>query len=155
MQSGSAEPWWLLCRVRARLCALPLEHVAETMRPLPIESLAGGPGFVSGLSVIRGLPIPVVDAGAVLGMREPARPTRFVTLKAGGKPVAVAVEEVLGIRELASASLRELPPLLREAGSEVVSAVGTLDAELLMVLQTARLVPESVWQALEALTASP
>jgi purine-binding chemotaxis protein CheW len=63
----------LLCRVRERLCALPLAHVVETMRPLPIEPLGGMPGFVQGIAIIRGAPVPVVDAGALLGSAGAAR----------------------------------------------------------------------------------
>ena len=51
----------LVVMVGARACAIPLDHVAETMRPLPIEPVAGTPGFVRGVSVIRGAPTPVVD----------------------------------------------------------------------------------------------
>jgi purine-binding chemotaxis protein CheW len=140
----------LLCRVRSSLCALPLEHVAETMRPMPVTVIAGLPSFVRGISVIRGIAIPVVDAGALLGSHEPPEPTRFVTLKTEERHVALAVEQVVGIRELAAVSLQDLPPLLRTANADLVAAVGMLDSELLLVLQTARIVPESVWQTLQA-----
>ena len=46
------------------LAALPLEHVVETMRPLPVEPLGDAPRFILGLSIVRGEPIPVVDVGA-------------------------------------------------------------------------------------------
>ena len=136
----------LLCRVRERLCSLPLQYVVETMRPLPVALLAGLPAFVRGMSVVRGVAVPVVDAGAILGSGHPPRPTRFVTLRTGENLVALSVEEVLGVRELTLSSFRELPPLLREAAGDVLSAIGTLDTSLLFALQTARIVPESVWQ---------
>ncbi len=56
----------LVVMVGARACAFPLHHVAETMRPLPIEPVAGTPSFVRGVSVIRGMPTPVVDLKALL-----------------------------------------------------------------------------------------
>jgi purine-binding chemotaxis protein CheW len=138
----------LICRARARLCALPLEHVIETMRPLPIEALAGMPSFVRGLSVIRGTPIPVVDAGVLLGTDEGAGSTRFVTLRTGQRQVALSVEEVLGVRSFPAASIADLPPLLRDAGSEVISALGLLDADLLFVLRAARILSDEAWRAL-------
>jgi purine-binding chemotaxis protein CheW len=101
------------------------------------------------MSVIRGTAIPVVDAGALLGSDEPPEPTRFVTLKTEEKRVALAVEQVVGIRELTAVSLQDLPPLLRNAKADLVAAVGILDSELLLVLQTARIVPESVWRTLQ------
>lgn len=139
----------LLCRARSRLCALPLHHLLETMRPLPIEPLAGMPPFVRGLSLIRGGPVPVVDVGVLLGASEPPRPTRFVTLRTGDRRVALAVEGVLGVRELTSESLDALPPLLGDASRVAISAVAALDRELLLVLETAHLVPESLWPILD------
>ncbi len=139
----------LLCRMRSHLCAVPLEHVAETMRPMPVTPLAGAPPFVQGMSVIRGAAIPVVDAGSLLGAAAPGAPTRFVTLKTAGKHVALAVEEVIGIRSLAAVATSDLPPLLRAANAELVSSVGMLDRELLLILQTACIVPESVWQSIQ------
>jgi purine-binding chemotaxis protein CheW len=45
----------LLFRSGGRLCALRLESVRETTRPLPIEPIAGTPPFVLGISVMRGV----------------------------------------------------------------------------------------------------
>lgn len=138
----------LLCRARGRSCALRIEHLVETMRPLPVEAFPGVRPFVTGLSIVRGVPVPVIDLGALLGCPEPPHATRFVTVKAAGRQVALAVEEVVGIRELPEA-LTSLPPLLGDAAGEAVSAVAALDAALLLVLQAARLVPDSVWQELD------
>jgi hypothetical protein len=44
-----------------------------------------------------------------------------------------------------------LPPLLRDAAVEAVAAIGTLDAELLLFLRTARIVPEDLLSRLDAL----
>lgn len=127
----------LLFRVRTRLCALPIAYILEIMRPLPIEPVAAAPDFVLGVSLIRGLPTPVVDTGALIGASEPADFRRFVTLKSGESGVALAVEEVLGVRDLPPASLKRLPPLLRDASTEILSALGSLDAELLTLLKLA------------------
>jgi chemotaxis signal transduction protein len=63
--------------------------------------------------------------------------------------VALAVEGVLGVRELTSESLDALPPLLGDASRVAISAVAALDRELLLVLETAHLVPESLWPILD------
>jgi purine-binding chemotaxis protein CheW len=135
----------LLCRVPPRLIGLPIDHVIETMRPLPVERLSGGPHYVSGLSVIRGVPVPVVDIRRLLGEGD-LRPERFVTVRAGDRTVALAVGQVDGICTLRTESLRAVPPLLRSAGAGVVAAMGTVDTELLLVLRSALMVPEDIWQ---------
>jgi purine-binding chemotaxis protein CheW len=63
----------------------------------------------------------------------------------GPRKVALAVDAVVGLRHLDPGTLGSLPPLLREAGAEVVSAMGILDSELLLLLRSAKVVPESVW----------
>lgn len=111
--------------------------------------IPGLPAAVKGVAVIRGAPVPVVDAACLL-VGEGPEPTRFVTLKVGARHVALAVEEVLGIRTIEAAALEGLPQLLTDASQTAVSAIGTLDQQLLVVLETARLVPEAAWSAIDA-----
>ena len=139
--------FWLLCRLGTHLCALPLENVVEAMRPLPIEPLVGAPRFVQGLSIVRGSPVPVVDAASLFDARE-VESQRWVTIRTGDRLVALAVDSVLGIRSIGSSSSKELPPLLREADGEIISAIGTLDAELLLFLSAARIVPQASYESL-------
>ncbi len=146
----------LLCRVGTRVCALPIAHVEETMRPLPIEQLAGMPAFVLGLSIIRGSPIPVIDANVLLASApKDGRIQRFVTVKIGARRAALLVDAVIGVRALESTSTEALPPLLSHTASDVLQAVGALDADLLLVLRSARIVPESVWSTIEMHLAAP
>lgn len=141
----------LVVTVGALACALPLQHVAETMRPLPIEPVAGAPRFVRGVSVIRGVPTPVVDLKSLVGNGEhSATYGRFVTLKLGERRVALGVDGVVGLRTLDSSQLGELPPILRGVATDPIEALGARDAQLLVVLQAARIVPEEVWTTLEA-----
>ena len=119
------------------------------MRPLAVEAIAGGPAFVRGLAVVRGVPIPVVDAALLLS-GEASHPTRFVTVKTGRRRIALAVDAVVGVVEIPLGSVDALPLLFQDAGTDAISDVGTLDAELLIVLRSARLIPEAFWATLEA-----
>src|ERR1700730_6787858 len=113
----------LVVRVQTRVCAVPLMHVVETMRPLPVESITGMPSFVRGVSIIRGVPTPVVDLGAVLGALGGCA-ERIVTLRLGDRQVALSVDAVLGVRDLDLSAIHELPPLLRGASQDVLEAIG-------------------------------
>ncbi|MFT3698545.1 MAG: chemotaxis protein CheW [Kofleriaceae bacterium] len=126
----------LIARVGSLTCALPIEHVVETMRPLPVEPRGDQP-FVKGLSIIRGEPTVVIDT-AVLLATERANPTRFVVVRAGSRKVALTFDAVLGVENL-GAKLTELPPLARTAG-DVVRSIGAVDRDLYVVLEAARLV---------------
>lgn len=146
----------LVVMVGTRACAIPLHHVAETMRPLPIQSVAGMPNFVRGVSVVRGTPTPVVDLKALLENSENSLSYgRFVSLKLEERRVVIGVDSVVGLKHLDSAQLGELPPLLRDVNTDLIESFGTRDAELLLVLRAAHIVPDEVWASLEETEAAP
>jgi len=91
--------------------------------------------------------VPVVNA-ALLFDAHGVESQRWVTIKAGDRLVALAVDSVLGIRSIGASSTKELPPLLRDADGEIVFAIGTLDAELLLFLSAARIVPQALRESL-------
>ncbi|WP_437580872.1 chemotaxis protein CheW [Sorangium sp. So ce887] len=138
----------LVVRVRSWVCALPLTAVAETLRALDVRSVPGAPRFVRGLAVLRGAHVPVVDLAALLGVTDGQRGARLVSVRAGARPLALEVDEVLGIRELDPAALERTPPLLSRALPECVDSLGTLDGQSMALLETARLLPEAAWSAL-------
>ena len=127
-------------------CALPIEHVVETMRPLPVVPMGEMPPFVLGLAVVRGAPVLVIGAARLLGV-ESGEPTRFVVVRAGARRAALAVDAVLDVRPFGRAELAALPGLVR---ADVVAQIGAADAGLVVVLEAARAVPAEVWAAAEA-----
>jgi purine-binding chemotaxis protein CheW len=145
----------LLVRVPGAVCALPLAEVIETMRPMPLEPLANTSDFILGITLIRGAAVPVIDLTAVFNNPSRRSCERFVTVRVGTGCVALAVQSVIGIFDLSNRNCESMPPLLKNARTEVVEAIGSRDAELLFVLQAARLVPDSVWKAIQKVQAAP
>ncbi len=137
----------LLVQAAGHTCALDLSQVIEIMRPLPVDQVAGVPGFVSGLSRIRGMPVPVVSLAALFGVdRAPC--TRFVIVRAGQRRVALSVQAVPGVQEFSTSALGQMPPLLRDAAAGAIQAVGASDSELLFILNMGILVPAGSWPSL-------
>jgi len=132
----------LLVRAGGMLCALPLAHVVETMRPLPVDAIGSSQTFVRGLALVRGEPTLVIDLARLLGARE-SSPRRFVSVRTGTRTVALAVDEVIGTRVLSRDELRALPPLLRAAELGSLAAIARHDAELLAVLESGQIVSAS------------
>lgn len=139
---------FLVFHIQRQLCAMPLDHVVEIMRPLPVEAITGAPMMVKGAAVIRGAPLPVLDLSA-LWQDETEPPRRFITVKAGERHIALAVTSVEGLRYLPRKVMGEIPPLLSDARAHAVAAIGALDSNLLMVLNASHIVPESVWVAIQ------
>jgi purine-binding chemotaxis protein CheW len=144
-EERSAATFWLLCRAASRLCAFPVSHVVEAMRPTAIDAVAGVPAPMLGLSVIRGVPTPVLDAGWLFGSTT-ERCERFVVIRVCERTVAFAVEKTVGVRFIDTEESRALPPLMGDA--HAMSALKALDHELAFFVETARVVPEDVLQSM-------
>jgi purine-binding chemotaxis protein CheW len=138
---------WLLCRAGAYVCALPLPFVIEILRVLPVEALSSAPRFVRGLCILRGSPVPVIDTTLLLG-KAGGEANRLVAVRNGSRTIALLVESVLGVRTIGTEACQDLPPLLRDCAADAVSAIGTLDAELLLFLGAARIVSDAVLDGL-------
>lgn len=139
---------FVMCEAAGHRCALPVSSVEETMRPLPVESVEGAPGFVVGVALVRGEPTPVVDLRVLLGgagEREPAR--RWVTLRGRGRRVALAVDAVDRVETLTGERATALPSLLEGAANAYVDAIGERNRELYVVLRAARLLDDDALQA--------
>ncbi len=139
---------WLIVRAGSRACAIALDAVIETMRPLPVVPMPGTPPSVLGSAVIRGAAVPVVHAATLFGEAH-VRPARFVTLRVAGRCVALAVDDVIGFRNADAMKQAAMPPLLSQASEHAVAALTVSDDELVLVLEGMRLVPPDVWTALE------
>jgi purine-binding chemotaxis protein CheW len=145
----------LLCQVDASYLAIPISHVIEVTRPLAVTRLPDAPSWVSGVAVLRGIATPVIDArkllaGAAESGEAPSPPppaTRWVALRIDDRRVALAVDAVLRAHSLAPEMSQEVPPLL--GSTRAITALGTLDKKLLMVLAGARLLASDAFASME------
>lgn len=151
MMADSPRSEWRVALLRAgeHRCALPLSSVSEVMRPQPVSELPNVPAYVRGVAIIRGRPTPVVDLGALLG-ESPIEATRLISLKTGPQPIALAVEAVDGIADLAVSSVTALPGLLSSVEADFASELAVLDGRLFAVLEASRLLSAEVWAACAA-----
>ena len=167
----------LVFRAGPLLCALRLDEVIETMRPLDVQPLAGTPAFVLGISVLRGVPTPVIDVARLLsggsGAQEGAESgvagsggadsgraerggadsggaERFVAVRTERGAVAFAIGTVLGIRTVDASATGGHPALLGARSSHLVAGVSAVGTEPLLLLQSMRAVPDEVWEAAAA-----
>lgn len=113
------------------------------------------PSYVLGIAIVRGVPTPVVDLGALIeGVRTSSLP-RFVSLRVANRIVALAVSQVLSVSTRDLDTLSSVPPLLGDVANTAIESLGRLDADLVVVLRASRIIPESVLDALAAETAAP
>ena len=128
-------------------CALGISHVLEVMRPLPVRKIDQAPRAVCGLSMIRGIPVPVVELSRLLTGAE-SKPARLILLRVGDRRVAIAVDSVLGIRHMGISPPDSLPPLMSKAAGKIVEELTTLDKDLVFLLNAGCIVPDGAWPTL-------
>jgi chemotaxis signal transduction protein len=60
---------------------------------------------------------------------------------------AFAVGSVVGVAQLESSAIDDLPSLVADADTDqgIVAAIGKVDADLFLILELARAIPESDW----------
>jgi chemotaxis signal transduction protein len=119
------------------------------MRALPVKAVASAPDYIRGLCIVRGEAVAVVDLGLLVG-GSATECRRLVTVRTGERTIALAASDVLGVHGIALNELKDLPPLLHEAGNDTIAAIGTLDAELLFFLRTARVIAPDLLDRLVA-----
>ena len=120
----------LIFGVGRLLCALPLVDVVETIRPLPVQPLAGAEGLILGLAVIRGEAVPVLDTARLLGAPV-GEPSRFVTTATARGTVAFAAGHVVGVRAAEPDHSKTLP-----GTGSLVTGVGVLDGQPLLFIRS-------------------
>ena len=143
---------YLIVRVAGRLLALPVDHVAEVLRFPALEAGTAGHAGAAllGFATLRGALVPVLGLGALLGFENnllDVTAARVVSARVDGLPVALVVDEVIGVRSVDAASLQAIS---LPGGAEQVW--GTFDAGFAQMIEAGGLVPGELWTALQATT---
>ena len=89
----------------------------------------------------------VIDTGLLIS-NQATDCQRLITIRTGGRTIALAAEAVLGIVAIDADKLGRLPPLLGDGAADTIAAIGSLDAELLFFLQTTRIIADDLFDRL-------
>lgn len=114
----------LLFRCGGQVLAVEAGRVREILAASEPTRIPGSSPAVLGLVNVRGTLVPVVDAALAIGLAGPAGRGSLVIVERHGRPVALAVDEVLDLVSVPAATLDEgsalpgvRPDLVRAAGS--------------------------------------
>lgn len=151
--------FYLTVKIGNKYASINIQDINETLRPLTLEAFANLPSFILGLSTIRGIQTPVMSLKKFLegthqennNSSNEVKKLIWVTLKVNGLQVAIEVDSISGIFEIPTDALQNMPPLLAHAHSDSIALCGMLDNNLLLILQSTRLIPKEVWQKLNLL----
>lgn len=107
--SSTATRHYLVVMAGALRCALPLDQIAETLRPWKLRPTASQVAGMLGTTLIRGQYVPVIDVLAQLGLEiETTQRPRLVRVRLrNGREAALQVTHVIGTRAMTPGELEE------------------------------------------------
>jgi chemotaxis signal transduction protein len=126
----------LQCVIGGGAFAFPLAAVTEVVPYAPPRRLPGQP-VEAGVTMLRGEPLPTLDAAARMGMEVDETAARMVVLATRDGPCAVVVSETGEIAEVDPGRLA--PPPAGAGASEYVVALVEIGGKLVAVLDPERL----------------
>lgn len=140
----------LIARIHDIRLAFPAESVVEIHRAVSIAPLPGAPGVIEGTVDVRGVVLPVIDLADRLGLAP--RPVisaeeHLVVLRAGGRTVAVRVDDAESLEALDARAVRDGEPML--AAARTVAGVARLGDGTVTIHDPAAFLGQAEREALE------
>lgn len=116
-----------------QLYALPLPAVVRVIHALEIRHLPKAPEIISGIINVKGQIIPVADIRKRFGLaeREIDSDDRIIIADTGKRHIAILVDSVTGIKDLATGQQAEASESLLFA--EHLRGVAKIDDELILI----------------------
>ncbi|MFP4477698.1 MAG: chemotaxis protein CheW [Desulfatibacillaceae bacterium] len=124
--------------------ALPLDRVERVVRMVRITPVPATPAYVEGMIDLQGRVIPVVNLRRRFGFDAipPGLDDRIIVANSSERSIAVMVDEVTELLEVPVRQVEPPPPAPR-AKARPVGAVIRRNEELIMVVDTDRLIPSA------------
>jgi purine-binding chemotaxis protein CheW len=123
------------------LFAAPIDVVERVLRYQAPRSVPNVPAWIAGVIEYNARIVPVIDLRRRFGL-EPVPPTpqmRLLVLATADEWAAVLVDAVLDVRSVTSADLVPPPPLFRGLSAEYLRGMLRRDDQLVIVLESDRL----------------
>lgn len=123
---------------------VPITQVQEINRLTTPTKLPQVPGFVEGITNLRGHVIPIIDLKKRFDMAssEYTEDTRIIVVEIGGQTVGIIVDEVTEVLRLPVAAIEPPPAIAGGITAEYLNGVGKLDKRLLIMLDMTKILTE-------------
>lgn len=133
---------YLLFRLGDELYAAHVEQVREIARWREPLAVPGAPPSLPGIINQRGVILPIIDTRLLLGLEisPPDRSTRFVLVHASEVDMALLVDSVVDIVQIATERLEPVPSTLDPQRGRLLQAVMRIDDRPVSILDPSAIV---------------
>ncbi len=133
---------YLAFTLGSQIYAVPIQHIAEILKPPPVTEIPRAPRNVVGIISVRGKLVTVIDLRRRFGLIEAPfdRSTRILLSDTGDdEPIGLLVDEVIQVYRL---SEQEIEPAAALGGDQpaYILGIGRQDDVLLVLLELKSLI---------------
>lgn len=135
METGIQELQLAGFRLGDNLFAIDIMRIKEILTPQKLSSFPVQHDLLDGMINLRGQVIPVLNLRARFGM--PPRltgPGKLIIVSVGGRPVALAVDDLDEVFSITIGDLRPPPDMVSNVGAELLIAVCLWNEQMYLVL---------------------
>jgi len=127
-------------RLGSELYGADIGSVLEVSPLLRVTRVPRTPGYVLGVTNLRGRVIPVVDLRKRLGLpaTPPTKETRIAVAELGGDLIGMVVDAVLEVLRIPQSAVEPPSPMFTKVETQNVLGVAQVDGRLIILLDLAR-----------------
>lgn len=116
--------------------AIETISVQEITKMIEMTFVPGTPPYIKGIVPIRGMVMPVFDLHERLGLSpfSKGKLSRFVICQAEEGPLAIMVDQVIGVVQLNECQMESPPPGVALSGSGCVKGIARHEGRLLILV---------------------
>jgi len=147
VETAARETQFVLLTIGAETYGVEIGLVHGIIMPQTITEVPKTPGYVRGVTNLRGNILPVIDMRSRFGLprqiETEAKNTRFVVVEASSMTAALIVDAVTEVAWIASTNIEPPSQLVNSEATECIAGVGKLSINkserLIMILDIVKL----------------
>ncbi|MBA4384922.1 MAG: chemotaxis protein CheW [Anaerolinea sp.] len=123
---------------------IDIASVEGINKMLEITKIPQSPGYMLGITNLRGSVLPVIDLQKRFGMdlQEQTNETRIVVANMDGVKVGMVVSAVSEVLTIDDSVIEPPPPMVSNINSEFITGVAKIDKRLVILLDLARVLTQ-------------
>lgn len=126
-------------RIGDETFGIEIDRVVEILRVQKSFTIPGLPTFLTGVTSVRGIVVPVIDLRRRFGVPPAGRKERIIIVRFGAEKVGFLVDEVLEILGLETAEIRTPPSVFKGFRTDYLTGIGKKDDRIIILLNVDRL----------------
>lgn len=132
---------------------LDIEQINTIEKDLDIVKMANSPKNIKGKVNLRGNEIPVYSLKGKFGIpnENVDNNTRYLITNSGDLQIAIEVDSVKGIKDFDQSDLFDVPEVIKSSDTSYLKSIACMDGELVLLLDSNKLLDSDERKALETL----